>query len=129
MALNKMGPPCPNCGALISRVVMTARDDISGFYRRRHCQFCDHRFVTAQPAEIITSPTAFKWNQRSLAKINWQHPELISSITRLTTPRAEESSASMPSNQRSGMRGFVPTASATSSNTAGDTDSKTASKT
>lgn len=55
MTVNTMGPICPSCGSLITRVVLTKRD-LSGAYfvRRRACEFCTLRFYTKQPVEQLT---------------------------------------------------------------------------
>ena len=84
MAVNRLGPPCPECGSLITRVVTTARSGEGGFYRRRHCQQCDHRFHTAQPAEILIHTNVFVWTNRNL-QIDWQHPDLLSKLRSLIT--------------------------------------------
>jgi transcriptional regulator NrdR family protein len=52
MGLNMTGAPCPSCGTLITKVILTNKDlHGSSFIRRRHCQTCDHRFYTAQSIE------------------------------------------------------------------------------
>ncbi len=54
MGINMKGPPCPECNALITQVVTTARNEAeSSIVRRRHCEFCGHRFYTVQPSEQI----------------------------------------------------------------------------
>lgn len=59
MSLNKMGPDCPSCGAWITKVVVTKLDDECGhIVRRRHCEFCDHRFYTRQALEELVD---VKW--------------------------------------------------------------------
>ena len=46
------GAPCPNCGTLITKVILTVKDQAqTSFIRRRHCQTCDHRFYTTQSIE------------------------------------------------------------------------------
>lgn len=87
MALNKLGPPCPNCGSHITRVVTTARDGHNSFYRRRHCEFCDHRFTTAQPAEIVAPSLVFAWSRQKLMNINWRHPSVLNKMRELINPQ------------------------------------------
>jgi transcriptional regulator NrdR family protein len=77
-----LGPACPNCGHPITGVITTARSGDGGFYRRRHCQQCDHRFHTAQLAEVIVPTNVFLWTGRHL-QINWQHSDLLSRMREL----------------------------------------------
>lgn len=59
MGLTATGPDCPACGAWITKVVMTKADfSCDELIRRRHCNFCDHRFYTRQVREEIVD---VKW--------------------------------------------------------------------
>jgi len=59
MPLNQMSPDCPGCGAWITKVVMTKLDsECSDVVRRRHCEYCDHRFYTRQKREEVVD---VKW--------------------------------------------------------------------
>lgn len=54
MPLNAMSPDCPGCGAWITKVVLTKLDsECNEVIRRRHCDYCDHRFYTRQSREQI----------------------------------------------------------------------------
>jgi len=59
MTLNQMSPDCPGCGAWITRVIMTKFDsEYTDVVRRRHCEYCGHRFYTRQQREEIAD---VKW--------------------------------------------------------------------
>lgn len=59
MPLNQMSPDCPSCGAWITKVVLTKFDDeYEHVVRRRHCEYCDHRFYSRQPREELVD---VKW--------------------------------------------------------------------
>lgn len=59
MSLNAMAPDCPSCGAWITKVVMTKlENECEAVIRRRHCEYCDHRFYTRQLLEEIVD---VKW--------------------------------------------------------------------
>jgi hypothetical protein len=59
MPLNQMSPDCPGCGAWITKVVLTKFDsECTDVVRRRHCEYCDHRFYTRQKREEIVD---VKW--------------------------------------------------------------------
>ena len=59
MPLNQMSPDCPGCGAWITKVVMTKFDnEVTSVVRRRHCEYCDHRFYTRQAHEELVD---VKW--------------------------------------------------------------------
>lgn len=59
MGLTATGPDCPVCGAWITKVVLTkANVDCDEVIRRRHCNYCDHRFYTRQVMEEIVD---VKW--------------------------------------------------------------------
>ena len=47
----KRCPPCPECGSKLSRVVLGKEGQGGEQLRRRHCEICDHRWYTIQPAE------------------------------------------------------------------------------
>jgi transcriptional regulator NrdR family protein len=67
MGLNALSPKCPECGTLITQVVMTKRDSrMASLVRRRHCECCGHRFYTAQPLEQIVN---VKWTGRGNGSI------------------------------------------------------------
>lgn len=76
-----MSPDCPNCGAWITKVVMTAMEsECDTVVRRRHCEFCDHRFYTRQGYEEIVDvkwkPGAGKNKSRTIPKVVKVHPTL-----------------------------------------------------
>jgi transcriptional regulator NrdR family protein len=59
MPLNQMTPDCPNCGAWITKVILTKFDDeCANVVRRRHCEYCGHRFYTKQHHEELVE---VKW--------------------------------------------------------------------
>jgi len=61
MPLNQMSPDCPDCGAWITKVIMTKFDsEVNSVVRRRHCEYCDHRFYTRQAHEELVD---VKWVQ------------------------------------------------------------------
>ena len=64
MGANRMGPPCPNCGSQITDVGSTYRSKEGDFVRRRICIACDHRFYTAQCAEVLVSRRDLQWKGR-----------------------------------------------------------------
>ena len=47
----KRCPACPECRSRLSRVVLGKEAEDGGQLRRRHCEICDHRWYTIQPAE------------------------------------------------------------------------------
>ena len=56
---NAQGPTCPGCGAWITKVVLTKQDsECQNIIRRRHCEYCDHRFYTSQSLEQLVD---VKW--------------------------------------------------------------------
>ena len=61
MPFNTVGTPCPNCGSLITRVVNTTRSTDGQIVRRRWCEFCDHRYYTAQTAERFIPEGGMEW--------------------------------------------------------------------
>lgn len=70
MAVNRSGPPCPECGSLVTDVNRTARTSTGDFWRRRDCPSCGHRFQTVQPAELIAPKGSVGWEYRT-AVIHW----------------------------------------------------------
>jgi hypothetical protein len=59
MPLNQMTPDCPGCGAWITKVILTKFDDeCENVVRRRHCEYCGHRFYTRQHHEEMVE---VKW--------------------------------------------------------------------
>jgi hypothetical protein len=90
MAVNRLGPPCPKCGHEITSVTTTARSREAGFYRRRLCLSCGHRFTTAQLAEVPIGSHVFTWDARRLSRIEWQHPDLLWQLQSLITGERPE---------------------------------------
>jgi len=67
MGLNMTGAPCPKCGTLITKVILTMKDQRqTSFVRRRHCPTCDHRFYTAQTVEQIVPVQWVKQGRKSV---------------------------------------------------------------
>lgn len=63
MPLNQMTPDCPGCGAWITKVILTKFDnECENVVRRRHCEYCGHRFYTQQRHEELVE---IKWKQTS----------------------------------------------------------------
>lgn len=59
MPLNQMTPDCPGCGAWITKVILTKFDnECENVVRRRHCEYCGHRFYTKQHHEELVD---VKW--------------------------------------------------------------------
>ncbi len=61
---NSPPPECPECGAYLTRVVCTKKDDKELTVRRRQCLMCTHRFYTTQelaPPEIPVESGRVKW--------------------------------------------------------------------
>ena len=57
-------PACPECGAFLTKVVCTKKDDQQVTVRRRNCLICDHRFYTTQelaPPEVAVKEGQVKW--------------------------------------------------------------------
>jgi transcriptional regulator NrdR family protein len=52
---------CPQCGGRNTHVVCTFHTEAEQLVRRRHCQFCDHRWYTVQSAEQPLSKYRIKW--------------------------------------------------------------------
>ena len=61
---NSSPPECPECGAYLTRVVCTKKDDKQVTVRRRQCLMCTHRFYTTQelaPPEIPVEKGRVRW--------------------------------------------------------------------
>ena len=61
---NSSPPECPECGAYLTRVVCTKKDDKQVTVRRRQCLMCTHRFYTTQelaPPEIPVDNGRVRW--------------------------------------------------------------------
>jgi hypothetical protein len=71
MATNRMGPPCPECGSLVTDVIRTCRTEEGHFVRRRGCPCCGYRFNTAQPTEFVAPKGSVKWWADRTYRINW----------------------------------------------------------
>jgi len=71
MGINRMGPPCPNCGSLTTDVLTTFRTAEGDFVRRRLCPCCEHRFYTAQPCEVSIRVRSMTWKNR-VPTIFWE---------------------------------------------------------
>ena len=71
MAANRMGPPCPKCGSLVTDVASTHRSEGGDFVRRRICPICENRFNTVQPREAVAHRRSVQW-KNNLATIFWQ---------------------------------------------------------
>ena len=71
MALNRIGPPCPECGSLTTDVERTLRSSEGHFLRKRICPSCGHRFSTLQHTEIVAPPGSFHGHTRRVS-INWR---------------------------------------------------------
>ena len=83
MASNRMGPPCPECGSLLTGVTRTCRSKGGDFARRRLCPCCGLIFQTIQPAELITGRGDVHWQGHRI-EIDWPMvvPKLLRSISR-----------------------------------------------
>jgi len=71
MAVNRMGPPCPECGSLLTDVIRTNRTEDGHFVRHRSCPCCGHRFHTVQTAEYVARNDSIKWVANRTYRINW----------------------------------------------------------
>lgn len=70
MPLNQMTPDCPKCGAWITKVIMTKFDDECQYVvRRRHCEFCDHRFYSRQSHEELVEVKWVACRKGSIPKV------------------------------------------------------------
>lgn len=81
MSSNRMGPPCPKCGSLLTGVTRTCRSKHGDFARKRECPSCGHGFMTMQPAELIAGPGDVHW-QGHVISIDWAMvaPRLLKNI-------------------------------------------------
>ena len=70
MGINRMGPPCPECGCLTTDIKRTTRSAEGHFWRRRDCPSCSHNFQTIQHSEIVIPPGSVKWRGHTV-RINW----------------------------------------------------------
>lgn len=72
MGANRCGPPCPECGSLVTDVNRTCRSAEGHFWRRRDCPSCGARFQTIQSRELVTPPEsgAVSWSYRKVL-IRW----------------------------------------------------------
>jgi hypothetical protein len=61
MGLNALGKSCPNCDSQITKVVATTRSTDGQIIRRRWCEFCNHRYYTAQSLERVVADGALSW--------------------------------------------------------------------
>lgn len=83
MAVNRIGPPCPECGCLTTDIKRTLRSPEGHFYRQRVCPSCDHRFSTVQHTEIVAPREAVR-TRRYDVSINW--PAFRSYFAKLLAP-------------------------------------------
>ena len=57
---------CPDCGSLVSRVILTQRAKLGGqVVRRRACNACAHRWYSIQPPEELVSKYQLVWKKSS----------------------------------------------------------------
>lgn len=83
MAVNRLGPPCPECGSLTTDIKRTLRSPEGHFLRKRICPSCSHRFTTVQHTEIIAPPGSVH-TRRYDVTIHWQN--FRSYFAKLLTP-------------------------------------------
>lgn len=70
MAVNRSGPPCPECGSLVTDVNRTVRTNTGDFWRRRDCPSCGVTFFTVQAAELVAPAGSVSWHYR-IPTIHW----------------------------------------------------------
>lgn len=70
MGVNRSGPPCPECGSLITDVSRTSRSPEGHFCRRRDCPSCGAHFMTIQHAELVAPKGSVRW-QNHIVHVNW----------------------------------------------------------
>lgn len=70
MGINRIGPPCPECGSLTTDIRRTLRTPEGHFYRQRECPSCAHKFHTVQHTEIV-APREAVATRRYDASIHW----------------------------------------------------------
>jgi hypothetical protein len=52
---------CPKCRHPLTRVTRSGAEDGGEIIRRRICESCGHRFVTAQEPEYVIQERRLKW--------------------------------------------------------------------
>jgi transcriptional regulator NrdR family protein len=72
MGFNRIGPPCPECGSLMTDTLRTMRTLDGDFVRRRECPVCKHRFYTVQVKELIAPSNSVKWIKSRQYLVRWQ---------------------------------------------------------
>lgn len=72
MAVNRLGPPCPECGSLTTDIKRTLRSPEGHFLRTRVCPCCSHRFATVQHTEIVAPPGSVR-TRRYDVTIHWSN--------------------------------------------------------
>ena len=82
MAVNRLGPPCPECGSLTTDIERTLRSPEGHFFRKRKCPCCSHRFATVQHTEIV-APREAVTTRRYDVSIYW--PAFRSYFSKLLT--------------------------------------------
>ena len=83
MAVNRLGPPCPECGSLTTDIIRTLRSPEGHFLRQRKCPCCSHRFSTVQHTEIV-APAESVHTRRYDVTIHWH--TFRSYFAKLLTP-------------------------------------------
>ena len=59
--MNQTYCPCPKCGQLRTRVVLTKRSSDGITIRRRWCTACDHRWYSVQYPEVAVDSNEIRW--------------------------------------------------------------------
>ena len=72
MGVNRIGPPCPQCGCLTTDIQRTRRSPEGHFYRQRDCPSCGHKFSTVQHTEIVAPPGSVQTRAYDV-RIRWQN--------------------------------------------------------
>jgi transcriptional regulator NrdR family protein len=70
MPVNRMGPPCPECGSLCTDVITTRKSENRDIVRRRGCPSCQARFHTVQAGEVVAPVGAVRWSNRRIF-VDW----------------------------------------------------------
>ena len=60
---------CPDCGSMLTRVVMTKGVEDGGTLRRRHCRLCDKRWYSYQDPEILVTSHQIVWRHRHYVRV------------------------------------------------------------
>ena len=60
---------CPECGSLLTKVVMTKAAEDGGTLRRRHCRVCDNRWYSYQDPEIMVKSHQIVWRHRHYVRV------------------------------------------------------------